>query len=461
MRFGREQRCDVAKVRFFAEAPGGTPVVVGESASGEERVVLMINGACVTYRVEPSEPWLAAARGSGALVVLTKRRLYSVSMREGGTRAMAGDDMRLVPVAVDPLAPSPQSPYRIRALDVARPAKPTALGATGDEILVGTRYLGTARLSAVAGSGKRSWLRRGDLVEEAIALTVACTSRQRCFVATGGRYAWHYNGVEFTRVDVQGLRVLAFVRNSRGETYALTRNPDNDQIIAFRNEDGFWVAVTGLAIEVPGRQPEVRCARFAPGGLLWLGLAYRDDSGELRSYGTAVVDLSLGVAVYHRASADDKDVLSGVLPIPIGVADIAFLDDDVWLATSEGATQVRGQDIQVFNEANGLRSEFLRGVSVTPGGGVLIASGRGVASFDGARWSYPKELGWPVNDVVAGKDGRVWMATDRGVASFDGARVRRLDERRGLLQDEIDEVVTDQYGRIWARSSQGISIITP
>jgi hypothetical protein len=33
--------------------------------------------------------------------------------------------------------------------------------------------------------------------------------------------------------------------------------------------------------------------------------------------------------------------------------------------------------------------------------------------------------------------------------------------RRGLLQNDIDDVAIDHLGRVWVRGSQGLTVVTP
>ncbi len=463
-RLGRESGCDIAKVRFIAEAPGDSPVVVGENEKGEQRIILILNNACATYRAAPEETWLAAGRRAEELVVLTSGGLYAMHITNPGARSLMRNGMRLLPVTVKDDSPPPKSPYVFQSLDVAVPGNPRALAVLDDNIFIGTDFLGIARLRVKDGKAKRTWLRRGDLVQGAYSLTVACAKEKSCFVATGGRYAWHYDGESFTKVVIEGVHIVGFVRAPNGKIYAFTRNQNEDKLIAYTYKAKKWTLVEGLEIETRGRMPFLRCARFSPAGLLWMGLEYEDDAGEPRAYGTAVIELSLNSVAYHRASAEDSDVMGGVMPIPIGIIDLAFVDDEeVWLASTEGAARVHvsKQEVRVFSEADGLESEFLRGIAVNPGGIVFAASGRGVNIYDGERWTFPKSLKLPVNDVDMGKDGRVWLATDRGVVIYDGAQTRRIDRRRGLIEDQIDEIRTDRFGRVWTRSSEGISIISP
>jgi ligand-binding sensor domain-containing protein len=91
----------------------------------------------------------------------------------------------------------------------------------------------------------------------------------------------------------------------------------------------------------------------------------------------------------------------------------------------------------------------------------MIATRAGVARFDGERWTSPPELAFPVNDLAVSRDGRLWLATARGIAVHDGRRVRRVDVRRGLLENEIGEIVVDDYGRLWARGARSLAVISP
>ena len=456
--FGKDKGCDVTRVHTLAEAPSGLPFMLGDNADGEQRVVLILNDACASYAVTGGRIVSATRRGS-ELILSTKKAFHALVLPDGVVGDQSGARIQLKPVSVGGKK-TPELPFDLKTLDIRVPPRPLAFAALGDEVFVATQYQGTVRANTTDGSLR--WLRRGDIVEGATMLTVACRSRDDCYMGTGGSFAWHYDGKSFRRIDIDGGSVQAFMRAPSEELYALVRPADENYIVAYRLEDRQWQLFEGLKIEAEEGLLQLRCARFSPSNLLWVGLEYRDEAGDFRSHGTAVIDLTLGVTVYHRASASEVDITTGVIPIPIGVVDLAFLDtDEAWVATTEGAARVRGEDVKLFSEADGLESEFLRGIAVTPGGIVFAASGRGIAQFDGTYWTLPKALRVPTNDVEMGADGTLWMATDQGVQVFNGARLNRLDKSRGLLQDEIEEIRIDHLGRMWARGSEGVTIITP
>jgi hypothetical protein len=457
---GPERGCDLASVRFVAVGPDGRVVAVGENAARRQRIAVAAGDGCHSYRVSPDQIWLAAASRPDELLVLTDNRLYSVKRWSAVGRSLVRDGMQLMPVPrPDGERPAP-SPYVLQAQGGALPDGSQVLAAAGSEVLVGTRTLGTARVAA-AGRGPVQWLRRGELVEQATGLTVACAAREDCYIATGSRRAWRFDGRRFTPTGGGERRVLAVARAPDGRLFGMRQGPDPRRIGLAEITRGEWRDL-GLAIETPGRDPELGFARFSPSGLLWLGLRYRDPAGELRPYGVALVDLALGVVAYHHASDDAREEQKGVLSIPIDVTGVDFLgEDEVWLATSQGAAQVVGRKVVVYGEAEGLRSEIMHGVACTGGGLVYLAAGHGVAAFDGDRWQYPRPLAISADDIEIGPDGRLWMATERGLAVYDGARLRRLDARRGLVENRIRDVALDHYGRVWLRGSQSLGIVTP
>ena len=454
---GFAQGCDVSEVRFIVRAPDGGPLVVGANGNGDQRIVLYLNDSCASFRASPNERWVAASSRGGEVVVLGERRLYSLSIPGTGARRLRRDGMRLHPVAIGEEPPA-KSPYQVRPLDLRLPSGPRVLAAGDNEVFVGTRDLGTARLATHRAT---RWLRRSELVDNAASLSVACADRDNCYVATGAPRVWHFDGEHFTSVDSGEARVLAVVRGPGGKIYGFRRGEEDRHLLLAELKQGVWLRTSEVIIETPGGRPELSFARFSPSDILWVGLHFHDETNELRPYGVALVDIGLGAVAYHHASTDAGEIAQGVLPIPINVVDASFLDDtETWLATSEGAAQIRGQKVTVFTEDDGLRSEFLRGIACSSEGAVFVASGQGIGIYEGKGWRYPRGLRRPVNDVELAKNGRLWMATDRGLAVFDGAKVRRLDFRRGLLQNEIDDVVIDHFGRVWARGSKGLTVVT-
>jgi hypothetical protein len=458
LRYGPTQGCDLDRVRFIATAPGNVPLVVGDNAAGEQRVVVMFAQRCASYRVAPNVQWLSAAQRGNDLLVLTPSQVYSLrAAPPAGPRGLRRDGMRLLPVVWNTSLGPAKNPFAIVAVDeVEVPPGARIVAVAGDDIFIGTNSLGTARFV----KGTTVWLRRSELVAGASRLSVACLAASDCFVGTGSR-GWHFDGDGFEPVERPGSGVLAFARSPKGEIYAVVRGQDERRLFVERLDEGSWARVSGVEIATPGVRAEVPFARFAPDGVLWIGLHYREELGALRPYGLVQVDVSRGTTTYHRREPR-KRRSPEPLPIPSMVTKLAFVGDEAWLASTEGAVQIRDGKVTLHREdEKGLKSELVRGIAAARGGRVLIASRVGVGSFDGTSWTYPELLRDPVNDVAVGRDGRVWTATQHGLSVYDGSDVRKLDIHRGMLENQLDEVVIDHLGRIWVRGSKGVSMITP
>lgn len=459
LRYGATQGCDVERVRFIATAPGEVPLVVGDNAEGEQRVVIMVQERCASYRVAPNLPWLSAAQRDGELLVLTPGRVYRLQAAPpAGPRGLRRDGMRLVPVVWNTsLGAAAKNPFAIVSVDdIEVPTGARILAASVDEIFIGTYNLGTARVTR----GGTVWLRRGELVAGATKLSVACAEEDDCYLGTGSR-GWHFDGTGFSPVERPGS-VLAFARSPGREIYAVLRGGDERRLFVERLDGSTWARVAGVEIETPGVRAEVPFAQFGPDGVLWIGLQYREEMGALRPYGLAQVDVSRGAVSYHRRERRRRRSRAS-LPVPSMVTELAFgQNGEPWLASTEGAVQIRDGRVKVHKEREGgLKTELVRGIAASGDGPVFVASRAGVGAFDGKAWSYPELLRDPVNDVAVGRDGRLWMATDHGLAVYDGADVRNIDTHRGMLENQIDEVTVDATGRVWVRSSKGIGIVVP
>lgn len=462
--YGAEHGCDVVAVRLIARAPGGGILVIGENAAGKQRLAVRRDEQWTSYKISPDVTIDSVAAAGDAVIARGGRRLYRLAAAAASKkRKLTRDGVRLLPVRGE----AATAAVTIELLPASLAADSTAVAAIGDEIFVGTRDIGISAWRADATQPAR-WLRRGQLVADASTVTIACRAAADCWIATGTRNAWHFDGEAFEPGGVESQAVLAVVRAADNTIYALHRSGDGAVIELSRIDRAAgnvagpdtWTPI-GVTLQTPGERPTVSFARFAPDGQLWIGLAYVDGL-DVRPWGVALVDVTVGMVAYHHETSDQIERSQGVLPVPIDVVDAAFASqDEVWMATSEGVARLAGTEVTVFSEANGLASEVVRAVALGGGGIVFAATSAGVGTYDGEAWTFPRELSFPVNDLALADDGRLWMATDRGVALYDGRKVKRIDVRRGLLENEILDLTLDEHGRVWARGEASLTLISP
>lgn len=451
---GAGQGLMISSPRLLVEMPGDRMLVIGTDEQGKERVAFGKGMAWHTYRALPDVTWDAATRRGNGAVVMGGGRVYRIGLAEPNmVRPLARDGMRLVAVTVG--APNE---WVIDPIDLVVPPGATSLGAVDDQLLIGTRDLGTARfvMSSDGHAHPRDWLRRKQMFQDATTLSVACSGVDDCWIATGARQAWHWTGARFVAGGPDEV-VLGVVRDPGGMIYALHRNGTEATARLSRiDRTGAWTLVPNVTVQTPGAAAEISFARFASATALWVGLRYRDGI-ERRPYGLAIIDTAAGKVAYHRTGDTSAKTM---LPIPVGLVDGDVRGDTAWFATNEGVARLAENQVRMWTEADGLQSELARAVTIAPSGNVIVATGAGAATWDGRGWEFPAALRFEINDVVATRNGQVWMATERGIAAWDGQKVRRVDMRRGLAENQILDVAVDQFDRVWARGVGSLTLIS-
>lgn len=121
---------------------------------------------------------------------------------------------------------------------------------------------------------------------------------------------------------------------------------------------------------------------------------------------------------------------------------------------------------QVWQVEDGLPQGNVRAICQRPGGALLVATGAGLVSFDGLRFSSMKVddrdefSNEPVNAVLAARNGDLWIGTDdRGVIHRSGAASVNVSESAGLTQERVRSLFEDEHGVVWAATHTGIQRI--
>ncbi|MCX5742577.1 MAG: hypothetical protein NT062_08780 [Proteobacteria bacterium] len=450
-----KEGCAIVDPRIVIGLSGDRMLVIGADDQGHERLAIGKQLNWVTYRALPAVKFEAATARGDAAIVMGGGRAYRISTDEHTVKPLARDTIRLVA-----LVGTPPVDWTIEPTALTLPAGATSLSVADDQLLVGTRDLGVARYRQ-GDTQPFGWLRRKQMVADAMTLTVGCARIDDCWIATGTRNAWHWNGDRFVPGGPDQV-ALAIVRDpTTGTIYALHRGVDEPAIRLSRIEGTTWTPVAKVAITTPGEAPEISFARVGPSGTLWLGLRYRDGL-ERRPAGLAIVEPATGKVRYSPGPPGDPgdSKADKKLPIPIGVLDADVRGDVAWFATNEGVARLAAGKVALWTEADGLRSELARAITIGAAGEIVVATGAGAGIFDGKAWTFPPALRFEINDVIAARNGQIWMGTERGIAAWDGTKVRRVDMRRGLAENVVLDLATDQFDRVWARGPNSLTLIS-
>jgi hypothetical protein len=449
--------CTLAKVIQVITSTTMGVVAVGLDGKGIERLAIGSAAKWQTFSLQRSDgassPITGIADGDRELTLLSNNRLYRVLARVLSDQEPTAADT----LTLDVVSGAKPAAFSIVASSAVAPAGATTITRWKNSIVVGTRELGIAQLDSSLTKIAR-WFRRGQMFVDATTLSVACRTIDDCWIATGARKAWHTEGERFVAGGPDNV-VLLVIRDPNGEIYAFHRAAFEKSIHVAKIVGDQWTEIPDLLLQLPGESPEISFAKFDAQGQLWVGLRFRE-AQEFHPWGVATMNIAAPKINYHRTTNDAK-LRPTMLPIPVGVMDGDLSGKDAWFATSEGVARLRNNDVTVWNEANGLQSEFIRAIAVAPNGNVFTATSTGLGIFDHANnvWDFPKLASFAITDVVLDVAGAPWMATERGLATMLDNKVKRLDTRAGLVENRIDDLAVDHLGRIWARSPGSLTVV--
>ncbi len=492
--FGNDQGNEVDVVRGIAATPSGV-MVIGEGPGGQ-RAAFFDGKRFFSYKVESQKgvlEWIK--RVADHVLIGSGSQVFAIARLQEQPKEAPASGVRLVASEVKPskpplfgparadlstIQPPPESPKEkaekakekpkdegpapIWAVNTWGPRLPdgvTTVGTDGLTLFVGTRFLGASRVDETGLTHFRTY----DLARDAERLSVACQGDSDCWVATGTERAWHFDGQSFGTVQVDpepGARVLALLNQPRGSVLAIHRGAKDPLLrLSQASSDGStWVPISATEVQVPSGAPDVTFATFAPTQHLWLGLRYIDKDGDKNDYGAAEVDLDAGQVTYHR---QEKGLSPKSLQLPNDLEAAYFVDgNEAWFGARTGAVHVKGRDLQIFTENDGLESEYIHDVITGTDGTIWVATSRGIGRYDGTRWTFPHEgdnLRVKATSLAKDGAGSVFVGTTTGLIACAPAKVEKLDSERGLLDNSVLDLAVDKRGRVWVLTEKGISIV--
>lgn len=143
---------------------------------------------------------------------------------------------------------------------------------------------------------------------------------------------------------------------------------------------------------------------------------------------------------------------------------VADRKGNIWIGTDVGLYHYTRHDLQYYFDTSHLISAYIKGVAIKNGN--VLAGGLGGVTVlrDGVKKETLETInGLPsqyVNCVSVSPDGAVWIGTDVGILRVynNGSKSLRFS-RRWLLHDKVNQIVFDKNGTAWVATQGGVSAI--
>lgn len=190
--------------------------------------------------------------------------------------------------------------------------------------------------------------------------------------------------------------------------------------------------------------PLPRQLALAPSGEMWLALQeglYRleQPSGRwVQERNEDIVRLSIApngsfwfatpTGLYQRVDGRDLQVPA---PAVNGLQGFLATNEAVWISGNEGVYRFANNEWTLYTTADGLASDRVTALALSPRGQVWAAygaAGLGFSYFDGQTWQILHNnqgiesdglISNQVNDILATPDGLLWFATAEGLSRYD------------------------------------------
>lgn len=216
----------------------------------------------------------------------------------------------------------------------------------------------------------------------------------------------------------------------------------------------FWVAINGRGLFVYRHGSFQQVTRHGLLSRTTIQSIYEDRIGGLW-LGT------FGEGVFRLDKAGFKTITAGVI-MPFADAVYQSRDGSIWFSTNgSGLVRIRNGKSTVFTSKQGLSSNIVSGLAQDKSGTFWALTGSGdldrLVNGRFQRYPLPQKF-HAAFSLYSDLAGRLWIGTEsQGLWRLQNGKLAVYTTKNGLPSDEVDAVVEDAAGNVWAGTGKGLA----
>ncbi len=134
---------------------------------------------------------------------------------------------------------------------------------------------------------------------------------------------------------------------------------------------------------------------------------------------------------------------------------------DLWVSGQQGVARLREEQWETFFVADKIAPVAARHFIETADGRVWCAADNDLWSFEGGIWTLVRAGFDHISGLGRERDNSIWVASNSGLHRLTSSGWVENGVEEGLPSSFIRTLYTDRRGRLWAGTSQGLSVYHP
>jgi diguanylate cyclase (GGDEF)-like protein len=161
---------------------------------------------------------------------------------------------------------------------------------------------------------------------------------------------------------------------------------------------------------------------------------------------------------------DGSRFLSGGFPLMVGLRNMKAIlearNGDIWLAATDSLALIQNGELRTRGAQDGFSDTGVFSIAETADGRIMLGGRNHVTQYDGKSFRAVHDIDI-AESICVDRNGLLWAASGSGIHRYRTGQWITNTVDDGLPAPAVRKVYSDGQGRVWAGTSQGISLYYP